>query len=131
VLTGRAPLGWLIGFVVSFLLVMLLFYSIAYLLVVGVGIWGVSIPVGCGFAIINFVWMFGSRRWGTLLGGHEYYQIVTHRFGAYLEVHDPHLDGLDRGTHHPGVPHAASAADDVGLASRKSGGRGAVPFDPQ
>ena len=67
VLTGRTPRGWLIGFVVSFLLVMLLFYSIAYLLVVGVGIWGVNIPVGWGFAIINFVWWIGIGHAGTLI----------------------------------------------------------------
>jgi molybdopterin-containing oxidoreductase family membrane subunit len=67
VLTGRTPRGWLIGFAASFLLVMLLFYSIAYLLVVGVGIWGVNIPVAWGFAIINFVWWIGIGHAGTLI----------------------------------------------------------------
>jgi Ni/Fe-hydrogenase subunit HybB-like protein len=67
VLTGRTPRGWLIGFAASFLLVMLLFYSIAYLLVVGVGIWGINIPVAWGFAIINFVWWIGIGHAGTLI----------------------------------------------------------------
>ncbi|MBI3896409.1 MAG: polysulfide reductase NrfD [Acidobacteria bacterium] len=59
--------GWLAGFLVSFALVMLLFYAIAYLLVAGVGIWGVNIPVGWGFAIVNFVWWIGIGHAGTLI----------------------------------------------------------------
>ena len=40
-------------------LVMLLLVAIAYLFVEGVGIWGINIPVGWGFAIVNFVWWIG------------------------------------------------------------------------
>ena len=50
-----------------FLLVMLLFNAIAYLLVDGVGIWGINIPVGWGFAIVNFVWWIGIGHAGTLI----------------------------------------------------------------
>ena len=46
---------------------MLLLVSIAYLLVKGVGIWGINIPVGWGFAIINFVWWIGIGHAGTLI----------------------------------------------------------------
>jgi len=46
---------------------MLLLYSIAYLFAVGVGIWGIQIPVGWGFAIINFVWWIGIGHAGTLI----------------------------------------------------------------
>lgn len=46
---------------------MLLLYSIAYLLAVGVGIWGINIPVGWGFDIINFVWWIGIGHAGTLI----------------------------------------------------------------
>ena len=46
---------------------MMLMYSIGYLLVVGVGIWGVNVPVGWGFAIINFVWWIGIGHAGTLI----------------------------------------------------------------
>ncbi|MGE3775657.1 MAG: NrfD/PsrC family molybdoenzyme membrane anchor subunit [Pirellulaceae bacterium] len=62
--TGR---GWWLGFAVSFLLMMGLIYSICYLLVVGVGIWGINIPVAWGFAIINFVWWIGIGHAGTLI----------------------------------------------------------------
>ena len=67
VLTGRVPAGWWIGMGISFLLVMVLFYSIAYLLAEGTGIWGINVPVAWGFAIINFVWWIGIGHAGTLI----------------------------------------------------------------
>ncbi|HEU4340340.1 MAG TPA: hydrogenase, partial [Candidatus Binatia bacterium] len=56
VLARPTGAGWLIGFGIAFLLVMVLFLAIAYLLIKGVGIWGINVPVAWGFAIINFVW---------------------------------------------------------------------------
>jgi Ni/Fe-hydrogenase subunit HybB-like protein len=67
VLTRRTPRGWYIGFGVAFLLVMVLLYAIAYLLLRGIGVWGVNAPVGWGFAIINFVWWIGIGHAGTLI----------------------------------------------------------------
>jgi Ni/Fe-hydrogenase subunit HybB-like protein len=65
--TRRPPRGWWAGFALSFLLLMLLLYTIGYLLAVGVGIWGVNVPVAWGFAIINFVWWIGIGHAGTLI----------------------------------------------------------------
>ncbi len=67
VLTGKTPRSWFIGFGVSFLVVMVMLYAIAVLLVYGTGIWGINIPVGWGFAIINFVWWIGIGHAGTLI----------------------------------------------------------------
>jgi molybdopterin-containing oxidoreductase family membrane subunit len=67
VLTKRTPRGWFIGFSIAFLLLMGLLYTIAMLLFVGVGIWGINIPVGWGFDIINFVWWIGIGHAGTLI----------------------------------------------------------------
>jgi Ni/Fe-hydrogenase subunit HybB-like protein len=67
VLTGRTPRGWLIGFGLSFTLAMLLFCAIAYLFAVGVGIWGLNIPVAWAFDITNFVWWIGIGHAGTLI----------------------------------------------------------------
>jgi molybdopterin-containing oxidoreductase family membrane subunit len=67
VLTRKTPAGWLLGFALSFALVMILFFAIGYLLVKGIGIWGVNVPVGWGFAIINFVWWIGIGHAGTLI----------------------------------------------------------------
>src|SRR5260370_30347764 len=67
VLIRRPPKWWILGFAGAFALVMLLLYSIAYLFAVGVGIWGIQIPVAWGFAIINFVWWIGIGHAGTLI----------------------------------------------------------------
>jgi Ni/Fe-hydrogenase subunit HybB-like protein len=67
VLTSKTPRIWFIGFGVSFLVVMVMLYAIAVLLAYGTGIWGINIPVGWGFAIINFVWWIGIGHAGTLI----------------------------------------------------------------
>jgi len=67
VLTRPASNGWLIGFGLCFLITMVLLYAIGYLFVRGVGIWGVTIPIGWGFAIVNFVWWIGIGHAGTLI----------------------------------------------------------------
>jgi Ni/Fe-hydrogenase subunit HybB-like protein len=67
VLSKKQPKGWYFGFAIAFALLMLLLYAVTYLLVVGVGIWGINIPVGWGFAIVNFVWWIGIGHAGTLI----------------------------------------------------------------
>src|SRR5579872_552519 len=67
VLARHAPTAWMAVLIVSFLLVMLLMYAVAYVLTVGVGIWGIRIPVAWGFAIVNFVWWVGIGHAGTLI----------------------------------------------------------------
>jgi Ni/Fe-hydrogenase subunit HybB-like protein len=67
VLTRPTPRFWYIGFAVSFALVMLLFYAIAALITIGVGLFGINIPVAWGFDIVNFVWWIGIGHAGTLI----------------------------------------------------------------
>jgi Ni/Fe-hydrogenase subunit HybB-like protein len=67
VLSRKTTLGWLAGFGLAFMFVMLLLYAITYLLVQGIGIWGVNVPVAWGFAIVNFVWWIGIGHAGTLI----------------------------------------------------------------
>ena len=59
--------GWVFGFAISFCLFMLLNLTLVLLLVKGVGIWGINIPIGWGFAIVNFVWWIGIGHAGTLI----------------------------------------------------------------
>src|SRR5215831_30652 len=66
-LARKAPKGWWFGFAISFALLMMLLYAIGTLLVVGVGIWGINVPVAWGFAIVNFVWWIGIGHAGTLI----------------------------------------------------------------
>ena len=59
--------GWLVGFVIAFAVMSMFLFAITWLLIKGTGIWGVNIPVGWGFAIINFVWWIGIGHAGTLI----------------------------------------------------------------
>ncbi len=67
VLTKTAPFPWYVAAGVGFLLTMVLFYALGYLFVKGTGIWGINVPVGWGFAIINLVWWIGIGHAGTLI----------------------------------------------------------------
>lgn len=67
VLRRRTPLGWFIGFAISFTLVQVLLLSITHLVFTGVGIFGTNIPVGWAVPIINFVWWIGIGHAGTLI----------------------------------------------------------------
>ena len=67
VLTRPLGLGWLAGFTLAFSLVMVLNGALAWLIIKGVGIWGINVPIGWGFAIVNFVWWIGIGHAGTLI----------------------------------------------------------------
>ena len=67
VLTRPISLGWLAGFGLAFSIVMVLNIAVAWLIIKGVGIWSINIPIGWGFAIVNFVWWIGIGHAGTLI----------------------------------------------------------------
>jgi len=67
ILTRGTPKSWVLGFAMAFTLMMLMLFAISYLLFRGVGIWGINIPVGWGWAIVNFVWWIGIGHAGTLI----------------------------------------------------------------
>jgi len=67
VLTRPVSLGWLAGFGLAFSVVMVLNVAVAWLIIKGVGIWAINIPIGWGFAIVNFVWWIGIGHAGTLI----------------------------------------------------------------
>jgi len=56
-----------LGFAFLFGIVMVLNLAIGWLITKGVGIWGINIPIGWGFAIVNFVWWIGIGHAGTLI----------------------------------------------------------------
>src|SRR5687768_7096266 len=66
-LKKKTPFHWFIGFGISFLVAQLLLFTVVYLLITGVGIWGNNQPVGWAFDIINFVWWIGIGHAGTLI----------------------------------------------------------------
>src|SRR5258705_439094 len=87
----RPPKWWILGFAGAFALVMLLLYSVTYLFAVGVGIWGINIPVGWGFAITNFVWWIGIGHAGTLISAillllHQQWRTSINRFAEAMTL---------------------------------------------
>lgn len=67
VLQPRQPQSWIFGAFIAFSLLMLFFVAISWLLIRGVGIWGINIPVAWGYAIVNFVWWIGIGHAGTFI----------------------------------------------------------------
>ena len=67
VLTQRPGRGWWTGLLIALLGFFALNLGIAYVVGIGVGVWGINIPVGWGFAIVNFVWWIGIGHAGTLI----------------------------------------------------------------
>src|SRR5215813_571860 len=66
-LKRKIKMGWLLGFGVSLMITGMLFATITYLVLTGIGIWGNNNPVGWAFDIINFVWWIGIGHAGTLI----------------------------------------------------------------
>jgi len=63
----RTPRQMFLALAAGFVLLNVLNGAIAWLLIRGVGVWGINIPVGWGFAIVNFVWWIGIGHAGTLI----------------------------------------------------------------
>jgi molybdopterin-containing oxidoreductase family membrane subunit len=67
-LVQRGPTRrWWVGLAVAAGLTLLFLAAVGYLLVRGVGIWGINMPVAWGVAITNFVWWIGIGHAGTLI----------------------------------------------------------------
>jgi molybdopterin-containing oxidoreductase family membrane subunit len=91
VLTRGTSRGWLLGFGIAFTITMVFLFAIAYLFAVGVGIWGVNVPVAWGFAIINFVWWIGIGHAGTLISAillllHQPWRRSINRFAEAMTL---------------------------------------------
>ena len=79
------PRFWWIGFLLAFAGVLVLCASIGWLLLRGVGVWGINIPVAWGFAIVNFVWWIGIGHAGTFISAillllHQHWRTSINRF---------------------------------------------------
>jgi Ni/Fe-hydrogenase subunit HybB-like protein len=63
------PIGirWAAGLALALGLLLMLNLAMGVIFTIGVGVWGINIPVGWGFAITNFVWWIGIGHAGTLI----------------------------------------------------------------
>src|SRR5215510_722630 len=67
VLTKHTPVFWVVIVAIATAIFGMFNTAVAYLFGRGTGIWGINIPVGWGFAIVNFVWWIGIGHAGTLI----------------------------------------------------------------
>lgn len=64
---GRPSKAWYLVLAVSGALSLMLVVSVAYVLLRGVGLFGINIPVAWGFPIVNTIWWVGIAHAGTLI----------------------------------------------------------------
>ncbi len=91
VLSRPTTRRWYIGFGIAFTFLMALLYTAAYLITVGVGIWGINVPVAWGFDITNFVWWIGIGHAGTLISAillllHQKWRTSINRFAEAMTL---------------------------------------------
>ena len=100
----KPPRAWYIALGISMTLTGVLFAMIAYLLFVGVGVWGVMVPVGWGFAIVNFVFWVGIGHAGTLISAilfllRQKWRTSINRFAEAMTIFAVVCAGIFPGIH--------------------------------
>ena len=91
VLSRDLTRGWLAMIALTGTGVMVLGIAISWLLIRGVGIWGINEPVAWGFDIINFVWWIGIGHAGTLISAillllHQEWRTSINRFSESMTL---------------------------------------------
>lgn len=67
IVEARTPRAWWVAFSLSLALTCLFFSMLAYLVISGIGVWGLNIPTAWAFDITNFVFWVGIGHAGTLI----------------------------------------------------------------
>ncbi|MBV8073556.1 MAG: polysulfide reductase NrfD [Acidobacteriaceae bacterium] len=91
VLTRKTPLFWWAAFSFGVAWVIVFVIALYMILFVGVGVWGIEIPVAWGFAITNFVWWIGIGHAGTLISAillllHQSWRNSINRFAEAMTI---------------------------------------------
>ena len=99
VLTDHFGWRWWTAFLVASAGVCALLAAVSWLLVKGIGIWGVDIPVAWGFAIGNFVWWIGIGHAGTFISAvllllRQKWRTSINRFAEAMTLFAASIAGL-------------------------------------
>src|SRR5207248_6415306 len=83
--------GWIFGMFICFMILQWFLLAVCWLFYKGVGVWGVNIPVGWGFAIVNFAWWIGIGHAGTLISAillllHQEWRTSINRFAEAMTL---------------------------------------------
>jgi molybdopterin-containing oxidoreductase family membrane subunit len=104
VLERKTPRAWYLAFAFTAGLTGVMFLMIGYLIVTGVGVWGVNNPVGWGFAIVNFVFWVGIGHAGTLISAilfllRQKWRTSINRFAEAMTIFAVVCAGIFPGIH--------------------------------
>lgn len=99
VLSGQFGWGWWGAFLGATAGVAMLIGAVTWLLVKGVGIWGIDMPVAWGFAIGNFVWWIGIGHAGTFISAvllllRQKWRTSINRFAEAMTLFAASMAGL-------------------------------------
>ncbi len=91
VLERKTPRGMIVTLAVTSVLILVFLTSVGYLLIEGVGIWGLNNPVGWAFDITNLVWWIGIGHAGTLISAvllllHQHWRNAINRFAEAMTL---------------------------------------------
>ena len=100
----RPPKIWWAAIAASSSLTLVLFACIGYLVTTGVGVWGLQIPVGWGYAIVNFVFWVGIGHAGTLISSilfllRQQWRTSINRFAEAMTIFAVVCAGIFPGIH--------------------------------
>ncbi|MGD8453876.1 MAG: polysulfide reductase NrfD [Phycisphaerae bacterium] len=100
----KPPRAWYIAFAISTSATLMLGAMVLYLIVTGVGVWGLNNPVGWGWAIVNFVFWVGIGHAGTLISAilflfRQKWRTSINRFTEAMTIFAVVCAGLFPGIH--------------------------------
>ncbi|MEW6235567.1 MAG: NrfD/PsrC family molybdoenzyme membrane anchor subunit [Candidatus Omnitrophota bacterium] len=100
----QPPREWYIALAVSSSLTLVMFAMIGYLILTGVGVWGLNIPVAWGWAIVNFVFWVGIGHAGTLISAilflfRQKWRTSINRFAEAMTIFAVCCAGIFPGIH--------------------------------
>jgi len=104
VVENKQPKVWWVAFAISSSVTLVLLAMIAYLVLTGVGVWGLMIPVAWGYAIVNFVFWVGIGHAGTLISAilfllRQRWRTSINRFAEGMTIFAVICAGLFPGIH--------------------------------
>jgi len=100
----RPPRAWYVAFAASLSLTGVLGLAVGYLILTGVGVWGLQVPVAWGWAIVNFVFWVGIGHAGTLISAilfllRQRWRTSINRFAEAMTIFAVVCAGLFPGIH--------------------------------
>jgi molybdopterin-containing oxidoreductase family membrane subunit len=90
---------WKTGFIITLLGTIYFLFTIGVILFVGVGVYGINIPVAWGYPIINFVWWVGFGHAGTFISAflyllHQEWRASINRYAEAMTLFAIMMAGL-------------------------------------